>query len=134
MKSILLGAAAFVVLSFPLAILWHLVAFKGFYAATGYFDGEPNLALGMASMVVQGVVMAYLYPSLRRGGGVVPEGVRFGLLMGAFLASSHILAFAAKQHVDPLGAWMVMESLWLVLQFSVTGVAIAAIYARVVRA
>jgi hypothetical protein len=52
MTKILLAAAAYIVIVFPLAFGWHLGIFKEKYETFGYFDGEPNISLGLATVVI----------------------------------------------------------------------------------
>jgi len=42
LTSILVTAVAYIVVTFPLAIIWHLVLFKKRYTEFGYFEGEPK--------------------------------------------------------------------------------------------
>lgn len=89
MNKTVLAALAYVFISFALAAPWHLVWFKRLYDDLGMYNrAEPIIALGVGSMVVQGLVMALLYPRQYQGGHPVVEGLRFGLLMGLFLFST----------------------------------------------
>jgi hypothetical protein len=63
-------------------------------------------------MLIQGAVLAYLYPQVVDVQGSVFEGLSFSLLMGLFLASSAVIAEAAKQRVASLRTWFVVESLY----------------------
>lgn len=59
MIKILLAAAGYFVIVLPLALGWHLGLFKERYQTFGYFSGEPNVLVGLATVVIQGVVLAY---------------------------------------------------------------------------
>jgi hypothetical protein len=48
--------------------------------------------------------------------------------MGLFLASSAVIAEAAKQRVTSLRIWLVVESLYYLIQFLLTGLAMRYIY------
>jgi hypothetical protein len=48
--------------------------------------------------------------------------------MGLFIASSAVIAEAAKQRVSSLRTWFVVETLYYLIQFSLCGVAISFIY------
>ena len=67
MTQILLSAAGYVVIVFPLALAWHLGLFKEKYESFGYFAGEPNVALGLATVIIQGVALALIYPLFHSG-------------------------------------------------------------------
>lgn len=124
-----LAALAYIVVTFVLAVGWHLGLFKGVYDELGIFTRrEPLIPLGVLSMVVQGAVLAYAYPFFSRGGSPVREGLRFGLVMGAFIASSAVLATAGKHEVSSLRTWLVLESAFYALQYAIVGPVIALVY------
>ena len=123
--------AAYVVVTFIIAIAWHLVLFKEVYDQLGIFTRkEPIIPLGLASMAMQGAVLAYIYPLFDRGRGVLKNGLHFGLLMGVLMASIAVFAEAGKQHVASLSTWLTLESTYYLLQYSVVGVVLAFIHRR----
>lgn len=131
MKKTVLAALAYVLISFALAAPWHLVWFKRLYEDLGMYNRtEPIIALGVGSMVVQGVVMALLYPRQYQGGHPVVEGLRFGFLMGLFLFSISTMANAAKIRVAPMSVFFGVQAIFHALQFAATGVAIGLIFGR----
>lgn len=131
MSKLLSATFAYVFISFALAAPWHLVWFKKLYDDLGMYNRtEPIIALGVGSMIVQGVVMAVLYPRQYRGGPPVLEGLRFGLLMGLFLFSISTMANAAKIKVAPMSVFFGMQLLFHALQFAATGAAIGAIFGK----
>lgn len=123
---------AYVVVTFALGFVWHLILFKQLYAKLAIYSrlDDPIVPLGLAAMVVQGAVLAYLYPVFARPGNVVQEGLRFGLIMGLFIASSAVLAEAAKQRVSSLPTWLMIETAYYAIQFSLCGVAIAIVSSK----
>jgi hypothetical protein len=122
---------AYVALTFALGFIWHLVVFKDLYRRLAMYTrlDDPIVPLGVLSMLIQGAVLAYLYPQIVAVPGSVFEGLRFCLLMGLFLASSAVIAEAAKQRVTSLRIWFVVESLYYLIQFLLTGLTIPFIYA-----
>lgn len=116
----------YIILTFAIAAGWHLALFKGVYDQLGIFTRrEPLIALGLLSMVVQGAIIAYLFPRLRGERGFVAEGLRVGLLLGLFMGSNAVLAEAGKQQVSSLGTWLALEGTYYLVQFAIVGVAIA---------
>jgi len=131
LRTFLLGALVYLVATFPLAFTWHLVAFKKVYAELGYFDrGDPIVALGFLTILLQGLILSNIYPLFRRGGRPIREGLKFGLLMGSFLWSSQVLADAAKHHVPPVTTWFVIETAYFAIQFSLVGLAMGWVHRR----
>lgn len=133
-STFLLAWLGYLVPTFALGYLWHLVLFKNIYRQLGIFSriDDPIVPLGFAAMLLQGAVLAYLYPYVRTGHGVWYDGLRFGLLFGLFIASSAVLAEAAKQRVTSLGTWLVVETSYYLIQFCLVGVVIAAIWRRTI--
>lgn len=127
-KQQVLAAVAYPLIVFPLAIVWHLGLFKDRYTAFGYFEGEPNIAVGLASMVVQGVVLAAIYPLFQLGREGLGRAVKFAGLLGLFFWTSHVLALVAKQNVPQAGTFILMETIYLCLQFGLFALALGFIF------
>ncbi len=129
-KSTLLGALAYTLVTFPLAVIWHVVLFEDKYHSYGYFEGEPSFVLGLLTIIIQGYVLSFLYPYVKFKGQGIKRGLKYSLLIGVFFWSSHVLAFVAKQVVDSSLSFVVMESFYLLIQFGVYGLLIGKIYGR----
>ncbi len=129
LATIVLGTAAYTASTLTLAVLWHVVLFEERYRHFGYFEGEPSFALGTFSIVIQGVTLSLLYPHVRLGNNVsgVTHGLIYAFLIGLFFWTSHVLAFVAKQDVNDAGLFLTMESVYLILQFGIFGIAIGLI-------
>lgn len=79
-------------------------------------------------MVLQAIVVAYLYPRFYGGGSPLMEGARFGLLVGIFMGSNAVLAEAGKNQVGSLRTWISPDGAHYLLQFMVIGMVIAWVY------
>ncbi len=131
MRQFFLRALAYVVIAFPLAIVWHIVAFRDVYESLGYIGrDEPIFALGFLAIATQGLVLSYLYPLFRRGGNPTREGLTFVFVTGLFLWSSHVAAAAAKAEISPLCTFFAVETAYLVVQFALAGIAFTLISDR----
>ncbi|WP_299683973.1 hypothetical protein [uncultured Tateyamaria sp.] len=128
MARFVLSVGAYVGIVFPLAILWHLVLFKERYHAFGYFDGDPDLALGLATITAQAILLALLYKRIALPGGEMRRALTFGLTLGAFYWTCHVLAFLAKQSTAQPWAYLVMETGYLSLQFGFYSIALWVIH------
>lgn len=60
----ILAWAAYVGVTFLAGFVWHLVLFRRVYAELGIFSrlDDPIVPLGLTAMLIQGAVLAYLYP------------------------------------------------------------------------
>lgn len=122
---------AYIVLTFVIAASWHLVLFKDVYAELAIFTRkEPLIPLGVTSIIMQALVLAYLYSRFFAGGSPLKEGLKFGLLIGVLMASIAVFAEAGKQQVSSLTTWLAFESMYYLLQFGLTGVVLALIYGK----
>lgn len=133
LKQQVLAAVAYPLIVFPLAIVWHLVLFKDRYMGFGYFEGEPNIAVGLASMIIQGAVLAAIYPMFQLGREGLARAFMFAGLMGLFFWTSHVLALVAKQNVPQAGTFILMETAYLCFQFGLFALALAFIFRAVGR-
>lgn len=130
-KKYWLAVLAYVFCTFLIAAPWHLVIFKPVYDELAIFTrSEPIIPLGLLSMVMQGLVLSYLYPKFATAGHPVKSGLTFGVLMGILLASSAVFAEAGKQNVTSLSTWLALESVYYLFQFAVVGAIMGAIYGR----
>ncbi|WP_299604937.1 hypothetical protein [uncultured Tateyamaria sp.] len=127
-KKQILAAVIYPIIVFPLAIVWHLILFKDKYMAFGYFEGEPNIVVGLATMVIQGAVLAAIYPmfKVRRTG--YPRAFQFAGLLGLFFWTSHVLALVAKQSVPNASTFVLMETFYLGVQFGLFALALGFIF------
>lgn len=127
-KQIILGTLAYTLVTFPLAILWHVVVFKDQYQSFSYIEGEPSFLLGLFTILLQGFILSYLYPYVQFKGKGVIRGLKYSLLIGVFFWTSHVLAFVAKQDMNSTLLFISMESIYLLFQFGIYGVLIGIIY------
>jgi len=133
-RKFILAAIAYIIVTFAVAASWHLVFFKDLYDQLAIFSRkEPLIPLGIVSIVTQALILAYLYPVIYKGGSPSKEGLKFGLLIGALMASVAVFAEAGKQNVSSLATWLVLETVYYLLQFGALGVIIGLIYGRSVR-
>lgn len=125
-RAVLLGLT-YLVLTFPIAAVWHLGLFPQAYASPS-LRPQPLFVMGILSTVVQAIVVAYLFPRLHRGGSPVREGLRFALILGSFIASYGVLAEAGKFEVGAAGSWVLYEGAFFVVQWIVIGIALGLVY------
>jgi len=120
----------YVAVTFVMGFVWHLVLFKGLYRELAIFSriDDPIIPLGFAAMLIQGAFLAYLFPLMPHERGPVAAGLRFGLLVGVFMATSAVLAEAAKQRVTSLPTWLLVESAYYLIQFGLSGIGIGLVY------
>jgi len=77
---------------------------------------------------MQGLILSVLFPLVSLSGTSLIRGLKFAFLIGAFFWTSHVLAFVAKQTINNLGLFVLMETVYLILQFGLFGLLIGLIY------
>ena len=131
-RSFWLGVAAYLIPTFPIAFVWHLVLFEQKYQALRIYRDDPIVPFGLASMIVQAVIFSWAYPRLFAGNGrsVLKNGLLYGLGAGLLSWSFTTLAVAAKHPMTSIPDFVVMETAFTVLQFAVAGPLIALAWRR----
>lgn len=122
-----LGVAAYLVPTFPIAYMWHLVLFAPAYDALGIYRPEPIIPFGFASMLIQGIVFSWAYPRLfpGRGSGIMKPGLMYGLALATLSWSFTTLAVAAKNIMSSVPTYILLETGFTLLQFLIVGPFIA---------
>ena len=125
-----LGMAAYIVPTFPVAFVWHLVLFEPNYRALQIYRADLIIPFGLAAMMIQSVVFSWAFPRVFAGsnGSVIRNGLLYGLGIGMLSWSFTTLAVAAKHPMASIADFMVLETAFTVLQFLIVGPLIALAY------
>jgi hypothetical protein len=73
-RGVLLGTFGYLVVTFPLAVIWHVVLFEPFYRSINYFGDEPNFALGFVTILIQGCVLSVGFSLVKFAGSPITRG------------------------------------------------------------
>lgn len=125
-----LAVAAYIFPTFPLGYVWHLVLFDAQYRALALYRADVIIPLGVSSMVVQGLIFAWLYPrvfSTRRGEWIL-SAARFFAVFSVLAWSFTTLPVAAKYQMSSLPSFMTLETSFTLLHFLVVSPLIALAY------
>jgi len=124
-----LGFAAYLVPSFPIAFIWHLVLFAPAYHALGIYRDDVIVPFGLLSMVIQGAAFSFVYPRVFADRApVLRNGLIYGLAIGSLSWSFTTLAVAAKNVMDSVPTYLALETGFTLVQFLVVGPLIAWAY------
>jgi hypothetical protein len=121
----LLAAIAYIIPTFPLGYLWHLEIFRHTYASLAVFRIDITIPLGVASMLIQSVIWAYLYWRLFRHETVVAGALKFAALAAPLAWSFMVVAVAAKHHMSSVSGFVAIETAFIALQYIVVSPLIA---------
>jgi hypothetical protein len=115
------GAAvlAYLVPTFALGFVWHLVLFEGYYDRLAMYREDILIPFGLFSMLIQAIVFAWLYDKAfaERPGGWLSRGL-FYAVVGALLSWSFTtIAVAAKNVMTSVPDYLVIETAFTVVQW-----------------
>jgi hypothetical protein len=126
MRAILLGTLAYIVVTFVTQGVSHFAINHAHYTAVTFMRAEPVFALGIVSMIVQGVILTYLYPFYSGGASDWRRGLSYGILLGLFFVSYPALAEPAKFQVPSIPSWIGVETVTGLVQFGLFGLVVGA--------
>ena len=133
MKKTGLFVAAYFVITMAWAYPWHLIWFHDLYVAWGAVQREqPIMPLGIAAVLIQGIVIGYLYPYYYNGrGNPILQGIKFNLIIGLMIWTVMGFATAAKFRIEPISVFLLYHTVFQAIQFTLTGAALGLIFRAV---
>jgi hypothetical protein len=121
-----LGFAAYVAPSFPIAYVWHLVAFAPAYHDLAMYRDDVIVPFGLLSMLIQGAAFSWVYPrAFSDRSAVLRNGLLYGLALALLSWSFTTLAVAAKNVMTSVPTYLALETGFTLVQFAVAGPLIA---------
>jgi len=132
-KKFWLGFAAYVVPTFPLGYVWHLVLFAPQYHALQIYRPDVIIPLGLLSMLIQGALLSWLFPKIAGddiGASWVWQGLKFGLFVGLFAWTLTALAVAAKHVMTSVPLFLALETGFTIVQYVIVGPLMALAHRR----
>lgn len=125
-----LGLAAYLLPTFPIAYVWHLVAFAPVYHDLAMYRDDVIVPFGLLSMITQGAIFSWVYPRVfpDRRRATLQSGLLYGLALAALSWSFTTLAIAAKNVMTSVPTYLVLETGFTLIQFAIVGPLIALAY------
>lgn len=123
-----LAALAYIVPTFALGYSWHLVVFKHYYDALLVYRPDVIIPLGLASMVIQSGVWAYLYGRLYSGEPVLRGAMKFAALAFPLAWSFLVLPIGAKHLMADVQGFVLIETAFVAVHYIVVSPLIALAY------
>src|SRR5258708_39397883 len=106
-----LAVVASLVATFVTQAMSHFVLNVGHYAAVTFMRAEPIFAFGVASMVIQGTILSYLYSRMAAPRRSIGHAVGFSWLVGGVLVSYIAFAEPAEDVVPDVPFLVAVEVL-----------------------
>jgi hypothetical protein len=122
-----LAAAAYLLPTFPLGYAWHLKVFRAQYDRLGMYREQVIVPLGLATMIIQALLYAWLYPRLfsTAPGAWAGSALRFGATFGVLAWSLAVLPVAAKYRTNDVRRFLVLETAFTVAHYAIVSPLIA---------
>lgn len=127
-----LRVLAYVVPTFALGFVWHLVLFESYYDSLAIYRRNVIIPFGFLSMLIQGVVFAWLYEKVfaRQRGTPTSRALAYGVI-GAILSWSFTtLAVAAKNVMSSVSSYVLIETGFTVVQWTLVALLTALVSAQ----
>ena len=128
---IILGVLAYMLPTFPLGYVWHLVAFHDYYEGLAVYRQDIIIPFGVISMLVQGIAWSLIYWRMFAGEPVVRGAVKFAALAMPIAWSFMVLAVAAKHRMASVSGFLLIETAFIAVQYLVVSPLIALAFTSV---
>ena len=122
MKNIITGTLVFIVVSFAAQSISHFAINADHYSTISFMRAEPIFILGFLTMIMQGIVVSYLFLIYSKNEFTWTKGLAYGLILSAFFVSYPALVEPAKYKVPSIGSWILVEATVGVIQFGLIGI------------
>ena len=121
-KRIAIGALCYLIPTFALGFVWHLVTFKGYYDALHIYREDVIVPFGFLSMSIQGVLFAWIYARMFAAwSDATTRALGYAAFGAALSWSFTTIAVAAKNMMSSVPDYLLIESGYTVLQWLMVG-------------
>jgi len=123
---------AYLVPTFALGFVWHLVLFSRSYEALGIYRKDVIIPFGFISMLIQAGIFAWIYAKAfaQRGGSLLSRGFAYAAVGAALSWSFTTIAVAAKNVMTSVPDYLVIETAFTAVQWAMVGPLTALAFAR----
>jgi hypothetical protein len=135
MRRIGLGALCYLVPTFALGFVWHLVAFEGYYEALAMYRKDVIIPFGFVSMTLQAVLFAWTFDAAfaTRARSVGSRALLFATFGAGLSWSFTTLAVAAKNVMTSVPDYLAIETAFTAIQWAIVGPLMTFVHAKVAR-
>jgi len=118
-----LGVLAYLVPTFALGFVWHLILFQLYYEELAIYRKDIIIPFGFLSMLIQAIIFAWIYERAfaRRGGTLLTRSLAYAVLGAVLSWSFTTLAVAAKNAMTSVPNYLVIETAFTVVQWAMVG-------------
>jgi hypothetical protein len=131
-----LAILAYVVPTFALGFVWHLMLFKSYYAALAIYRSDIIIPFGFLAMLIQAIAFAWFYERAfaRLGGTLLSRGLVYAAVGAVLSWSFTTIAVAAKNVMTSVPDYLMIETAFTLVQWIMVGPLTAFAFAGAMRA
>jgi hypothetical protein len=117
------GVLAYVVPTFALGIIWHLILFERTYAGLGIYRSDIIIPFGFLSMLIQAAIFAWVYQRAftRWNAPFLSRALAYAALGAVLSWSFTTLAVAAKNVMTSVPNYLLIETAFTFVQWIIVG-------------
>jgi hypothetical protein len=118
-----LGVLAYVVPTFALGFVWHLILFKHYYETLAIYRSDIIVPFGFLAMLIQAAVFAWFYEKAfaQRSGTLLSRALVYAAVGAVLSWSFTTIAVAAKNVMTSIPDYLVIETAFTVVQWIIVG-------------
>lgn len=127
-----LGVLAYLVPTFALGFVWHLVLFEHYYEALAIYRSDIIIPFGFLSMLIQGFIFAWIYVKAfaQRNGPFWSRALAYSALGAVLSWSFTTLAVGAKNIMASVPNFLLIETAFTIVQWIMVAPLTAFAFAR----
>jgi hypothetical protein len=120
MKRYVVSVLAYLVPTFILGYVWHLILFQSYYEALAIYRQDVIIPFGFLSMLIQAAIFAWIYGKAFAGAGgrVLTRTLRYGGVCAALSWSFTTLAVSAKNVMASVPDYLLVETAFTIVQWT----------------
>jgi hypothetical protein len=119
MTRYLLAVLAYLVPTFALGFVWHLVLFESYYDALAIYRHDIIIPFGFLSMLIQAAIFAWIYEKAfaQQRGSMLSRTLAYGAVGAVLSWSFTTLAVAAKNMMVSVPSYLLIETAFTLVQW-----------------
>lgn len=123
MTRFIVGVLAYLVPTFALGFVRHLILFERYYQALAMYRSDIIIPFGFASMLIQAVIFAWIYEKVfaQRAGSLLPRALTYSALGACLSWSFTTLAVSAKNVMASVPDYLIIETAFTIVQWIMVG-------------
>ena len=132
MMRFFLGILAYLVPTFALGFVWHLILFEHYYTALAIYRSDIIIPFGLLSMLIQAVMFAWIYERAfaERDGTLLLRALTYGAFGAVLSWSFTTLAVSAKNIMTSVPDYLIIETAFTAVQWIMVGPLTALTFGR----